>query len=643
MANGSHKPPEPGRDASIPTGETVVSDEELLTDPRFEMEDALSGNEDPTLPGGIRVQHRMPVVSAPDNETETGRLSREGLVAVDPAAYRPGKEPAPPDFQDEATAALNLPAALPPFPSKARARPMGSHVGTRSDRAPDAPMPDEASHPTTRLAEPEYRPPSEGPAGFVDPTGMMAPVGRGGSAFDEASLPGGPAHEAPQFVVDEDTFGPNAPLEPGSVMAFGVYRVERILGEGPTTRVYLGTDLRDGAPVALKEFQEPKQTLRSPAIRNLLERFRQGEPPPAVLMHPHSIRLLDFFDDTTRGPVMVMEYIPAGDLQAFLAHRGRPLAPREAAALFGRVCDALAHALDHGVVHGNIQPRNILLTPDAQPKVDLIMPVLMGQPVVRPDEGFAAPEVQAGGPASPASDVYGVGASLYQAVTDPHVAAEGGAAPAEIEPIIAQCVDDLPAHRYSTVRELGADLRELLAPPAPARTTAATASPARAAARPPPRLAMAGGALFVVAVGLVAGVWFATRGPRSEQPVPLAASPSVANAAPEADGIMADAERLEAAGDLLAAAAAYQRLLDTDPGLAGARAARTRLEEVPEYKQALRALRRRIRKASPDDAAQLRADLELLGILEPRDALIDHWRSRLNQSNDKGATGGPVP
>jgi serine/threonine protein kinase len=672
MGNGSHKHPEPAREGSIATGQTVVTDDDLLTDPRMQMEDPLQEPEDPTVPGGLRLDARVPVVSVP--ETEAARLAREGLVAVDPAAY-PGRR-ATFDPAEEATAALNLPPesiAIPPRPVEPPTRPhippsgpaipprpvepptmphhppsarapepptyphahprgFDSHVGTRSDRAPSPIGPGEASQPTGRMS-------SEALPGFVEPSLVMPAQPMGGtgptagrSPFEEpSSLPGGLAHEAPPFVVDEDTFGPNAPLEPGGVVAFGLYRVERLLGEGPTTRVYLATDLRDGTQVALKEFLEPGQALRAPSVRNLLERFRQDEPAPAVLQHEHCIRLLDFFDDTTRGPMIVMEYIPAGDLEAFLTHRGRPLSPREAASLFSRVCEALGHALDHGVVHGNLQPRNILLTPDAQPKVDLVMPVLLGQPVVRPEEGFAAPEVQAGGPASPASDVYGVGASLYQAVTDPRVAAEGGAAPGEIEPIIARCVEDQPQHRYATVRELGADLRRVL-DPSPARVLRQT---------PPRRLAQLGLALFAVAGGLAGGVWVATRGPSSAE---VAATPAASEgSAPVSDVLMQDARRLEADGQLLAAAAAYQRLLDADPGLSAPRAARQRLDDDPDYKKALRDLRRRLRKADPDDAAQLRADLELLGILEPRDALIDHWRSRLNQSNDKGATGGPAP
>lgn len=597
--------------------------------------------DEPTVTGGERFEtHSAPLISLPKDEAQ--RLAFEGLAVVDPASYHAAGE-------DEATAALMLPPSLPPSrPAKVsdpateaappprgyhsdvstsadrgpRAR-AGSHVGTRPDRTMPPPL-------VRSIPEAEARSPSEALPGFIDPSVFVPPPASVPFAHEPSepkSLPGAPVQDAPAFVVDEDTFGPNEALPPQTQLAFGSYRIDQLIGEGHLTRVYRATDLRTDVTVALKEFRDPGDALKLSPLRNLLERFREGQPPPAVLEHEGSIALLDFIDDTMRGPLVVMEYVPAGDLESFLAHRGRPLSPREAARLFLRVCNVLAHALDHGVVHGDIQPRNILLTEDARPKIDLITPVITGQPVSRPDADFASPEVRAGHVAGPASDVYGLGASLYQASTDPRVAAQGGEAPGRLEPIIARCVEDNPELRFATVRELAAALEGIIDERAPKKASGGRTG----------TLARAGVALAAIAVGLVVGVALTT----SKPPPPVEAEPALVGGIDLSASLMADAQALLDQGQILQAAAAYKRLMDANPQLGPPATAYHELVAQEDFKQALRTLRRRLRKASLDDEAALRGDLEVLGVLAPGDALIDHWRSRLNQSNDNSAAGGP--
>lgn len=669
MGNGSYKDRTPGgpthapRNTSIPTAQTDAPGDDLLTDPRMEFESGLQPIppqitdvpthpesplppetfDDPTVTAGDRFETQAaPLVSVPVDEAR--RLAHEGLAVVDPASYHGAG-------QDEATAALMLPPSPPPRPKMPDpATEMGppprafhSDVSTSADEPPprpatrseraQAPLVRGISEAEARTARPE---PADAPLedsealpGFIDPSVAIPPPASRPYSHEPSepkSLPGAPVQDAPAFVVDEDTFGPNEALPPQTQLAFGSYRVDQLIGEGHLTRVYRATDLRTDQTVALKEFRDPGDALKLAPLRNLLERFREGQPPPAVLEHEGSIGLLDFIDDTMRGPVVVMEYVPAGDLESFLAHRGRPLSPREAAKLFIRVCETLAHALDHGVVHGDIQPRNILLTEDARPKIDLITPVITGQPVARPEADFAAPEVRAGGAAGPGADVYGLGASLYQASTDPRVAAQGGEAPGRLEPIIARCVEDSVDHRYATVRELADALGGVL-----------DNRPA-----PPPKapgmsnLTKLGIALAAVAIGLTIGVIVTASDPAPSAPEPVA--PALTQIS---DSLMADARALEEAGQTLEAAAAFKRLMDANPQLTEATQAYATLTATAPYKKALRSLRRRLRRASMDDEATLRADLELIGVLAPGDALIDHWRSRLNQSNDNSAAGGP--
>lgn len=652
MARDSDKKPRRGTSPD-------VEDDELLTDPGLDVGEGLvlvspqiteiptgphnpvdlseSAPEDPTVAGGLRLDSGPhPTISVSDEEA---RLAEEGLVPVDPASYgadpeedtaalqlppdfppapqaqvterpEPATEAAPPVARDETRAASPAEWVRPPAPREA----IDSRVGTRSDRAPSE-VPGFVDEETGRDSEPP--PPTVPPPAAVPYADEATP----------ASLPGAPVQDAPvPFVVDEDTYGPQEALPPGSKLAFDIYQVERLLGEGRDTRTYLATDLRDDRAIALAEFKDPGAALTYPSVRNLLERFRQGSPAPAVLDHDGAIQLEDFIDDPVRGPLVVMEFVPAGDLESFLAHRGRPLSPREAATVFMRICDTLRHALSHGVVHGNIQPRNILLTADAQPKIDLVTPVLFGGPIARPDADFAAPEVRQGQEPGPAADVYGLGASLYQAVTDPSVTARGGEAPAEIEPIIARCVADDPRERYATVDDLAADLETLLHAPPP---------------RSGPPLAQIGLGAIAIAIGLGVGVWLTAGGDDPGTPLPAETAPAAATVS---DTLMADAVALREAGQILEAAAAFKRIVDANPGLTDARTAYTEIRADKAYRSALKALRRRLRKANDaTPRADLRRDLDLLGVLAPRDALIDHWRSRLNQSNDKNAPGSSAP
>lgn len=645
MANGSNKDRAPNasarpRNASIPTAESDGPDD-LLTDPGIEFEDGLQSippqiTDVPTYP------HAPGEYEGENFDDPT--VAAGNLASLNPSAVAVADADSFHDAgYDEATAAISLPARVPDPASTvappslalgAAPRAFNSDVGTAADRGrvatvgirPDAARPGNPDEAKTAPPRPSSEPGAPSLAGFVDPSLAPAPAqiifGHEGS--EPQSLPGSPVQEAPPFVVDEQTFGPNEPMTAGTQVAFGSYRADELIGEGRLTRVYRATDLRTDTTVALKEFRDPGEAMGMAPLRNLLERFREGQTAPGVLSHEGSIALLDFVDDTNRGPLVVMEYVPAGDLESFLAHRGRPLSPREAAKLFLRVCDVLTHALDHGVVHGDVQPRNILLTEDARPKIDLITPVLSGHPVARPDAHFASPEVQAGQAAGPAADVYGLGASLYQACTDPRVAAEGGEAPGLIEPIIARCVEDDPQHRYATVRELGGALTDALDNRGPKPT-----------ASPSPWVRV-GIAIAAVAVGLAIG--WAVIGMNSE---PAVANPmvTISNITTE---LMSDAARLQKNGQTLEAAAAYKRLMDANPSLTNAATAHASVVASDDFKKGLRELRRRLRKASPDDQAQVRKDLALLGVLAPGDALIDHWRSRLNQSNDNGGAGSPT-
>ena len=182
----------------------------------------------------------------------------------------------------------------------------------------------------------------------------------------------------------------------------------------------------------------------------------------ARLNHPNLISVYDFgqVDDM---PYIVMEYVPGKSL--YHSAVGRKVDPREAVRIIRGVCAGLAHAHDHGVIHRDIKPANILLTPDAEPKIgDFGLArqpgagshgVLMGTPGYTAPEVFAHPDL-----ADRRSDIYAVGAILYQLVSGKEPDAAGTAShqfvdcPDSLLPICQRAMHPDPNLRYPDARSL---------------------------------------------------------------------------------------------------------------------------------------------------------------------------------------------
>src|SRR6187397_1173149 len=217
--------------------------------------------------------------------------------------------------------------------------------------------------------------------------------------------------------------------------------------------------------VAIKQLHP--HVVADPVARARLEREAEAL---RTVDHPAIVRPRGLIDDPD-APSLVMDFVSGRPLAERIAEG--PLPAEEAVAIAGIVADALAVAHDHGIVHRDIKPANILVDDDgAVHLVDFGIAALMDAPSdgLTADSTmvgtlrYAAPERLAGGDVTPRSDVWALGAVLYEMLTgvpavtatDPAGAlAASQAAPASLDrvppylaSVIAQAMATDPADRY---------------------------------------------------------------------------------------------------------------------------------------------------------------------------------------------------
>ena len=270
---------------------------------------------------------------------------------------------------------------------------------------------------------------------------------------------------------------------PLAVRSIGRYQV---LGE--VARGGMGAVLRarapDGRPVAVKLLLASRG---ADATRR--RRFELEVQALLRLDHPHLVRLLDA-GEHEGVPYLVTEWVEGETLAARLGRAG-PLDPRLAAELVRRVAEAVAHCHAQGILHRDLKPANVLLrASDGQPLLadlglardlqagDASRPSLSGELLGTP--GYWAPEQARGlrGQVGPATDVWGLGALLYGALTArPPLAGETlpevwSAAEREVPPpsrlrpgippaldaVCARCLELDPARRPASAAEVAAAL-----------------------------------------------------------------------------------------------------------------------------------------------------------------------------------------
>ncbi len=255
------------------------------------------------------------------------------------------------------------------------------------------------------------------------------------------------------------------------------YQLEQTLGAGGMAIVYKAKDLMLERYVAVKALREDFS--QDIAFR---ERFRQEAKAAANLSHPNIVTVHDFGLDQ-KHLFIVMEYMPGTDLKTVIKQKDR-FSVVEALELMIQACSGVGYAHRAGLVHCDIKPHNMLVTPEGRLKVT-DFGIARALSTISPDERsevvwgsphYFSPEQASGLPPSPASDVYSLGVILYEMLAGrlPFVASDSAelarmhredlpvapryynsSVPAKLEEIILKVLSKEPSARYRTADQLG--------------------------------------------------------------------------------------------------------------------------------------------------------------------------------------------
>ena len=258
------------------------------------------------------------------------------------------------------------------------------------------------------------------------------------------------------------------------------YEVGRLLGAGGMAEVFEGRDRLLARRVAIKVLQA--QFARDPSF---LIRFKREAQAAASLSHPNIVGVYDTgTEDGTH--FIVMEYVEGRTLKDVIRAEG-PLYPERAAEICADVCSALIAAHARGLIHRDIKPGNVMLTPEGKVKVmdfgiarATTSETITQTAAVVGTAQYISPEQAQGQTVDYRSDLYSVGCCLYEMLTGtvPFTGATPVAiayrhvredptpprmlnpdVPAPLEAICLKAMAKLPDNRYQTAAEMHDDLQ----------------------------------------------------------------------------------------------------------------------------------------------------------------------------------------
>jgi serine/threonine protein kinase len=257
------------------------------------------------------------------------------------------------------------------------------------------------------------------------------------------------------------------------------YEVGRLLGAGGMAEVFEGRDRLLARRVAIKVLQA--QFARDPSF---LIRFKREAQAAASLSHPNIVGVYDTgTEDGTH--FIVMEYVEGRTLKDAIRGEG-PLYPDRAAEICEDVCSALAAAHARGLIHRDIKPGNVMLTPEGKVKVmdfgiarATTSETITQTAAVVGTAQYISPEQAQGQTVDYRSDLYSLGCCLYEMLTGTvpftgatpvaiayrHVREDptpprmlNADVPAPLEAICLKAMAKLPDNRYQTAAEFQSDL-----------------------------------------------------------------------------------------------------------------------------------------------------------------------------------------
>jgi class 3 adenylate cyclase len=209
-----------------------------------------------------------------------------------------------------------------------------------------------------------------------------------------------------------------APAATPAAVAAGRYQIRRLVGEGGKKRVYLASDTRLERDVALALVKT--EGLDEAGVARV---HREARAMGRLGDHPHVVTVFDVGEENGR-PYIVSQYMAGGSIEGLLeAAEDHRLPIADTLRLGIEVCRALDHAHGRGVIHRDVKPSNVWLTADGTAKLGDFGLALTRDPSRLTVEGmmvgtvaYMAPEQALGRQPDARSDLYSVGAMLYEMV-----------------------------------------------------------------------------------------------------------------------------------------------------------------------------------------------------------------------------------
>ena len=213
----------------------------------------------------------------------------------------------------------------------------------------------------------------------------------------------------------------------------GRYVLGKSLGSGGMGEVYLAHDEVLDRDIAIKVLR-----IEYVGDEEFAERFRREARNAAGLSHPNIVQVYDGGESEDGTCYIAMEYVSGGTLKQRIEGEG-PLEARKAAAVAAQIAGALEEAHERGVIHRDIKPQNVLVTPSGDLKVTDFGIARATSAVTGSmtsaffgTAAYISPEQAMGEPVGPASDLYCLGVVLYEMLT--------GELPFDADNAIAMCM-----------------------------------------------------------------------------------------------------------------------------------------------------------------------------------------------------------